>query len=193
MDLLQAIETRSSVSTLAEPGPTDAQWATLLRAGAHAPDHGRLRPWRFLVVRGEARGRLGDILADALLARQPDAPPEAVERERRKPLRAPAILVVAAAPRAHPGVPEIEQILAAGAATQNILLAAHALGLGAMWRTGAPAFDPRVVAGLGLPPESRIVAFVYLGTPAAPIRPRDAEEAATAVEWGEAPREFVLV
>jgi nitroreductase len=190
MDVLEAIETRSSVSALGEPGPTDAQWATLLRAGARAPDHGRLRPWRFLVIRGEARRRFGDILADAFLAGQPGATPEMVDRERRKPLRAPAILVVAATPMAHPGAPEIEQILAAGAATQNILLAAHGLGLGAIWRTGASAYDKRVVAALGLPPESRIVAFVYLGTPAAAPKPKDPLETVAAVEWGETPRAF---
>lgn len=191
MDLLEAIDTRSSVSALGEPGPTDAQVETLLRAGGRAPDHGRLRPWRFLLVRGEARQRLGDILAEALLAGQPGAAPETVERERRKPLRAPAILIVAAAPVPHPGAPEIEQILAAGAATQNILLAAHAMGLGAIWRTGAPAFDPRVVAALGLPAEARIVAFVYLGTPAAAPRRRD-PEAVKATEWGDIPRDFTV-
>ncbi|QGM97733.1 nitroreductase family protein [Methylocystis parvus] len=189
MDALEAIETRTSVAALVEPGPTDAQWAGLLRAGARAPDHGRLRPWRFLIIRGDARRRLGDALAGALLTDQPDAAPETVERERRKPLRAPAILVVAAIPSPHAKAPEIEQILAAGAATQNILLAAHAMGLGAIWRTGAPAYDRRVIAALGLPPEAHIVAFVYLGTPASEPRRRDAEPV-VATEWGEIPRDF---
>ncbi|WP_442756142.1 nitroreductase [Methylocystis sp. JAN1] len=190
MDALEAIDTRSSVSALAEPGPTDAQWAALLRAAGRAPDHARLRPSRFLIVRGEARRRLGDVLADALLAGEPEAPPEAVNRERQKPLRAPAILIVAATPKPHPKVPEIEQMLAAGAATQNVLLAAHAMGLGAIWRTGAPAYDPRVVAALGLPPQSRIVGFVYLGTPVAGAKRKDVGDAPAAVEWGETPKDF---
>lgn len=191
MDALEAIDTRSSVAALAEPGPTDAQWLALLRAAWRAPDHARLRPWRFLIIRGEARRRFGELLAGALLASEPGASPEALSRERQKPLRAPAILVVAATPKPHPKVPEIEQILAAGAATQNILLAAHALGLGAIWRTGAPAYDATVVAGLGLPEESRIVGFIYMGAPVGGAKRRDAGEIPIAVEWGETPKDFV--
>ena len=150
MDVFEAINTRTSVSVLKDPGPTDRQWEILLRAGARAPDHGRLRPWRFLIVRGEARELLGDAMAEALRASKPDTPSEALDRERRKPSRAPAILVVAVVPVPHSGVPEIEQILAGGAAAQNILLAAHALGLGAIWRTGAPAYDERCRASARL-------------------------------------------
>ena len=191
MDVFEAINTRSSASVLRDPGPTDQQWEMLLRAGARAPDHGRLRPWRFLIVRGEARELLGDVMAEALRASKPDTPSEALDRERRKPLRAPALLVVAVVPVPHSGVPEIEQILAGGAAAQNILLAAHALGLGAIWRTGAPAYDDRVARALGLPEQGRVVAFIYLGAPHAPaIRGADAEPP-RAVEWGATPREFL--
>jgi len=192
VDVFEAINTRSSASVLRDPGPTDQQWEMLLRAGARAPDHGRLRPWRFLIVRGEARELLGDVMAEALRASKPDTPSEALDRERRKPSRAPAILVVAVVPVPHSGVPEIEQILAGGAAAQNILLAAHALGLGAIWRTGAPAYDDRVARALGLPEQGRVVAFIYLGAPHAPaIRGADAEPP-SAVEWGATPREFLL-
>ena len=191
MDVFEAINTRSSASVLRDPGPTDQQWEMLLRAGARAPDHGRLRPWRFLIVRGEARELLGDVMAEALRASKPDTPSEALDRERRKPSRAPAILIVAVVPVPHSGVPEIEQILAGGAAAQNILLAAHALGLGAIWRTGAPAYDDRVARALGLPEQGRVVAFIYLGAPHAPaIRGADAEPP-SAVEWGATPREFL--
>jgi nitroreductase len=191
VDVFEAINTRSSASVLRDPGPTDQQWEMLLGAGARAPDHGRLRPWRFLIVRGEARELLGDVMAEALRASKPDTPSEALDRERRKPSRAPAILVVAVVPVPHSGVPEIEQILAGGAAAQNILLAAHALGLGAIWRTGAPAYDDRVARALGLPEQGRIVAFIYLGAPHAPaIRGADAEPP-SAVEWGATPREFL--
>ena len=190
MDVFEAINTRTSVSVLKEPGPTDRQWEILLRAGARAPDHGRLRPWRFLIVRGEARELLGQVMAEALRAGKPDTPSEALERERRKPLRAPAILVVAVVPVPHSGVPEIEQILAGGAAAQNILLAAHALGLGAIWRTGALAYDDRVARALGLPARGRIVAFIYLGAPQAPAVRSAAAEPPSAVEWGATPREF---
>jgi nitroreductase len=190
MNVFEAINTRMSASVLTEPGPTDQQWEILLRAGARAPDHGRLRPWRFLIVRGEARELLGDVMAEALRASKPDTPSEALDRERRKPLRAPALLVVAVVPVPHSGVPEIEQILAGGAAAQNILLAAHALGLGAIWRTGAPAYNGDVARALGLPARGRIVAFIYLGAPhASAIRSVDAEPP-NAVDWGATPREF---
>jgi nitroreductase len=184
MDALEALCTRTSVSSLAEPGPTDEQLAAILRAASRAPDHARLRPWRFLIVRGEARRRLGEVMADALRASDPEAPEPLLERERQKPLRAPAILVVSVTPKERPGVPEVEQILAGGAAAQNILLAAHALGLGAIWRTGGTAYDDNVIQALDLVPGSRIVGFLYLGTPAGEVKRRPDEQVVNAVEWG---------
>ena len=138
-------------------------------------------------MRGDARELLGQVMAEALRAGKPDTPSEALDRERRKPLRAPALLVVAVVPVPRAGVPEIEQILAGGAAAQNILLAAHALGLGAIWRTGAPAYDDHVARALGLPAQGRIVAFIYLGSPQAPAARSAASEAPSAVEWGATP------
>jgi nitroreductase len=192
MDTLKAICTRTSVSFLAEPGPTDAQLALILQAAARAPDHGRLRPWRFVLVRGEARQRLGDVLAEATRLANPDAPAPLLDRERQKPLRAPVILVVAVTLQQHRTVPEIEQILAGGAAVQNSLLAAHALGLGAMWRTGDKAYDGHVKQALGLPPNSAIIGFIYLGKPASDVRRKPGEHSVTAVEWGESPRDFIV-
>ncbi len=187
MDVLEAITTRTSVTALSEPGPSDAQIAALLQAGACAPDHGRLRPWRFLVVRGKARDDLGELIAAATRARQPDASEDTLERERRKPLRAPLIVIVAVVPTLQSKIPEIEQMLAGGAAAQNILLAAHALGYGAIWRTGAPAYDPEVAKGLGLPPEARIVGFLYIGSAAASPVVRRPDTGASVVEWKKAP------
>ncbi|MFY9657497.1 MAG: nitroreductase [Methylocystis sp.] len=187
MDVFEAITTRASAKALSEPGPSDAQIAALLNAGACAPDHGRLRPWRFLVVRGKAREELGALFAEATRARQPEATEDALEGERRKPLRAPLIVIVAAVMSEHSKIPEIEQLLSAGAAAQNILLAAHGLGFGAIWRTGAPAYDPEVLKGLGLPEEARIVGFLYIGSAVSPpVAPRPAAEA-NATEWKRGP------
>lgn len=183
MDALEALCTRTSVSSLIEPGPTDEQLATILRAASRAPDHARLRPWRFLIVRGDARRRLGEVMADALRLSDPEAPEPLLERERQKPMRAPAILVVSVTPRERPGVPEVEQVLAGGAAAQNILLAAHALGLGAIWRTGGTAYDENVIRALELDPGSRIVGFLYLGTPAGEAKRRPSDETVNALEW----------
>jgi nitroreductase len=123
------------------------------------------------------------VLADSLRRREPDAPPESLQRERDKALRAPAIVVVAA--RLHKGhkIPEAEQVASAAAAAQNVLLAAYAQGYGAIWRTGAAAYDPEVARALGFGPDDAIMGFLYLGTragdPMPAIRP--------------APRDFVRV
>jgi nitroreductase len=167
MDALAALSTRHSVAPpfLRGPGPDEQMLARILAAGASAPDHGRLRPWRFIVIRGAARERLGEVFAQALLSRQPDAPPEALEQERSRPLRAPVLIaVVAKVDPEHPKIPEFEQILSTGAAVQNILLAAHAQGFGAKWLTGANAYDDQVKAALGLAGNDRLASFVHLGT-----------------------------
>jgi nitroreductase len=167
MEALEAVLTRQSVAPafLREPAPDDAALERILAAGACAPDHGKLRPWRFIVIRGQARDRLGEVFAAALLQRQPDAPEAAIEQERTRPLRAPMLIGVAAAiaPQ-HPKIPEIEQILSTAAAAQNMLIAAHAQGFGAKWLTGANAYDAHVRDALGLAPDDRLIGFIYLGT-----------------------------
>ena len=176
MDAIEALTTRASPAALVAPAPDAATLQRILGTAMRAPDHGRLRPWRFIVVQGAAREAFGAVLADALLRREPAAGEATLAKERAKPLRAPLIVVVAAVLREHRGVPAIEQIVAAGAAAENILVAAHALGFGAFWRTGAPAYDDRVKRALGLKPEDAIVGFLYLGTPAAappPMPPAD--------------------
>jgi nitroreductase len=187
MEALEAVLTRQSVAPtfLGEPGPDDAALARILAAGACAPDHGKLRPWRFIVIRGPARARLGEVFAAALVRRQPDAPKAAIEQERARPLRAPLLIAVAARIASqHPKIPEIEQILSTAAAAQNILLAAHAQGFGAKWLTGANAYDEHVKSTLGLAPDDRVLGFIHLGTvdgspPAVPHA--DARE--HTVEW----------
>lgn len=167
MDLLSGIEARTSAAKLAEPAPNREQLMRIVAAGARAPDHGRLRPWRFVVLEGDARGRLGDAMAQMLLAKMPAASADQLDSERRKPLRAPVIVAVGA--HISKGrIPEIEQVVAVGAAIQNMLLAAQALGFGAMWKTGGAAYDVNVKQMLGFAPEDHIVGFVYLGTTATP-------------------------
>jgi nitroreductase len=167
MNLLEGIESRTSALKLAAPGPTREHIETIIRAGTRAPDHGRLRPWRFVVLEGEARVKLGDAMAAMFRAKFPDASEPQLDKERGKPMRAPTIIAVAAK-IAKGKIPEIEQVLAVGAAVQNMLLAAHALGYGAMWKTGGAVYDAAVKALLGLAPEDHIVGLVYLGTTAAP-------------------------
>lgn len=187
MDALDAIFNRRSTGRLAEPAPDAEEVELLLLAAAAAPDHGCLRPFRFVVLEGEAKDRFGQILAAAYIARceaidaAPD--PAALEKERTKLGRAPLVIVVAAVRQEARKVPWEEQEDAAAAAAQNILLAATALGYGSMWRTGEPAYDPVVKRTIGLGPDDAIVGFLYIGT-----APRDPETRAPdldglVIEW----------
>lgn len=164
MDAYEALVTRVSPKELGEPAPDEAALQKIIATGLRAPDHGRLRPWRFISIRGEGRNCLGDLLADSLRRRDPNAGAE-LERERGKPLRAPLVLVVAAHITPSPKIPPVEQLLSAGAAAQNIMLACHALGFGAVWKTGAPAYDASVKEALGLEAADEIAGFLYIGTP----------------------------
>lgn len=167
MNLLEGIQSRASAAKLGEPAPTCEQVRIILEAGLRAPDHGRLKPWRFLVLEGASRIKLGDAMANLLNKKSSQCTQAQLDAERAKPMRAPTIIVVAA--RTIKGkIPEIEQIAAVAAGVQNMFLAAHALGLGAMWKTGGAAYDPEVKTALGLQPEDHIVAFLYLGTTVTP-------------------------
>jgi nitroreductase len=182
-DLISLIASRVSHGRLVEPAPSAEDLAAMIRAAAAAPDHGRLRPWRFIAIEGAAREQLGEAMARALKRRQPDAPDAKLDAERKKALRAPLILVAAALQRDNPAIPRIEQILAVGAAVQNILLAAHALGYGAMWRTGDFAYDEEAKRELGLTEGDAIVGMLYIGTPAMPPRERTNEVGDVLVRW----------
>lgn len=167
--ILHALEARRSMARVRQETPPRDLIEKVLEAGAWAPNHHRTEPWRFIVLAGQARQRLGDVMAQAFRTQLSD--PQAldsealVERQRRKPLRAPVIIVVAVVPSTEPKVREVEELAAGAAAVQNMLLAAEALGLGAMWRTGSPAYEPAVLRFLELPQTAHIVAFLYLGYP----------------------------
>lgn len=135
----------------------------LLEAGAQAPNHYKVRPWRFVVLTGSARERLGDVMAGIFHHRFPDVPPEALNKERLKPLRAPLLIAVAVDEPREPKVVEIENVCAAAAACENILLAAHDMGLGGHWRTGDAARNPDVKQFLGLSEKQQIIGFLYVG------------------------------
>lgn len=167
MELLSGIETRTSALKLSAPGPTREHIEQIIRAGARAPDHGRLRPWRFAVLEGAARERLGDAMARMQREKFPQSTPEQLAAERAKVMRAPTIIVVGA--KITKGkIPPIEQLGAVAAAVQNMFLAAQALGYGAMWKTGGAAYDAGVKEMYGLASEDHIVAFLYLGTTTTP-------------------------
>ncbi|MDH4871175.1 nitroreductase family protein [Pseudomonas sp. BN515] len=164
MEALDALLNRVSLARLQAPAPDAAQREVLFRAALRAPDHGYLRPWRFLSIEGAAREKLGELFVSAVLAKDPQAPEAATTKARNMPMRAPLMVVVIAKLQAGHKVPEMEQLLSAGCAAHSILLAAHAQGLGAIWRTGDLAYDRTVAAGLGLAENERVVGFLYLGS-----------------------------
>lgn len=170
MQALDALLSRVSIARLSEPAPDARQRELMLRAALRAPDHGQLRPWRFIEIEGEGRVALGELFASALLAREPQAADAALDKARAMPLRAPLLWLVVARPQAHPKVPRDEQLQSAACAAHGILLAAHAQGVGAIWRTGEMALDPTVARGLGLGADELILGFLYLGTPLGPLR-----------------------
>jgi nitroreductase len=163
MDLIEALNTRATAKTYGADAPTKEHLAIALQSAVRAPDHGRLRPWRFMLVEGHQRRKFGELLAESAKRRVPGLSDGDLQRERDKAMRAPMIIIVAC--RIVPGtkVPAIEQVLAAGAATQNILLALHAQGYATAWKTGEAAYDPEVKQALGLAADDHLVGFVYVG------------------------------
>ena len=163
MDAIEALNTRSSAKTFGDTAPTPEHLAIVLQAAVRAPDHGRLRPWRFMLIEGDERQKFGEMLAASALRRTPGLSEGDLQRERGKALRAPLIILVAC--RIVPGtkIPAIEQLMAAGAAAQNILLALHSLGYVAAWKTGEAAYDTEVKRALGLNADDHLVGFIYTG------------------------------
>ena len=162
IDLLLSRRSGSAKSMTA-PGPSKKQTAQILQAGARAPDHGKLFPWRFIVFEGKGRERFGDILGDVLEAEDERA--KQVEEERARFLRAPLVIGVISHPRELIKIPVWEQELSAGAVCQNILVAAHSLGFVGNWLTEWYAYHPIVKEKLGLKPGERVAGFIYIGTP----------------------------
>lgn len=156
---------RVSRGQLEAPAPTQEQLELIKQSALRAADHRQLRPWRFLVIEGEGLQALGQLFLQAKQQDNPDLSPEDQQRSQSLPLRAPMIIVAIASLVHDPKVPEVEQLLSAGAAVQNMLNAAFAQGVGAMWRTGDLASHPHVCQGLGLADNETIVGFLYLGSP----------------------------
>jgi len=163
MDALEALNTRATAKTYGGTAPGKEDLATVLQAAVRAPDHGRLRPWRFMLVEGDQRRKFGELLAASARRRVPGLSEGDLQRERDKAMRAPLIIIVAC--RIVPGtkVPAIEQLLAAGSAAQNILLALHALGFAAAWKTGEAAYDTEVKQALGFAADDHLIGFIYTG------------------------------
>lgn len=178
MNATDLLSTRASNGKLGQPAPSAEELNAIVHDALRAPDHGAVRPWKILLVRGDARAKLGDVFVEAQRRCAPDTPDDKLERLRGKPLRAPVIAVVAATVREHPKAPEIEQVLSAGTVVHGMLLGLQARGYAGMWRTGPMAYNDDVKKALGLATTDHVVAYLYMGTPTreAPVMPRPAPE-----------------
>jgi nitroreductase len=186
---LQTLLSRRSVPALllGDPGPSPVQIEAALEAAARAPDHGALRPWRFVLIReAAARARLSELFVTRMLERDPDTPAKKLDKARNMPLTVPLVIAIAAHVQREHKVPELEQLLSTGAAVMNLLNAFHAQAYGAIWLTGGNAYDAQIGAQLGFGPEERSLGFLYVGTVQGALReaPRRAEPGAIAREWG---------
>ncbi len=168
-DMLRLMETRRSASAKAMtwPGPDAAELDRLLAIAARVPDHGKLTPWRFIVFEAEARERAGEVLVARYRELHPGHGEETLAQQRQMFSRAPCVVaVVSSVIPDHPKIPEWEQVLSAGAACQNLVLSATAMGYGAQWITGWFAYDEQVLRAFGLQDGERIAGYIYIGTPA---------------------------
>ncbi len=149
---------------LCEPGPTNSQLFDILKSALHCPDHGRLRPWRFVSIQGAQRQKLSNLLIERVLLELPEASAVRLEKERTRFSFAPIIIAVVLNPLKNHKVPEIEQVLSGGALCMNMLHAAHQLGFGAQWLTGFAAYDQAIHLALGLSANEQILGFIHIGT-----------------------------
>lgn len=158
MNVEEAVRTRLSEPRLTEPAPSHAEFVDLLECAAHSPDHGRLQPWRWVLVDGAAREYLGAVFAA-------DCAPQEAERRRGTPLRAPLLATLVFTPRNHASIAEWEQLAAAAGVANALMLLLHARGYGSIWRTGKPCASDAVRAAMGLAPAETLLGWLYIGTP----------------------------
>jgi len=160
---IELLFSRKSHSRLVGPAPDKKEIEQLVKLALRAPDHALLKPWRYLVFAGESLKLLGEHFAKASLSANPDISNDKLERIKKKPFRAPMVIVSIVTIKQHKKVPELEQVLSAGAGVQNLIMAAHLQNIGAIWRTGDLAFNLELMRLLGLDENEKITGFVYLG------------------------------
>ena len=182
---LALLETRRSAKPrdMTGPGPTEADLQRMLAIAARTPDHGKLAPWRFVIVSPDQRDQLAALLRQALAEHDPSATTAHHDKEEEFARQAPALVVLVSSPIQGHKVPTWEQELSCGAAGMNLVLGAHALGYAAGWLTGWRAYNERVRAAFCGPGE-RIAGFVFIGRPGRELEERPRPEVASVVrEW----------
>lgn len=181
--VIQTIQDRASSPKLTSPGPTTEQLEEILACAQRAPDHARLKPWNLWLIEGQDRNKLGQVFAEAILDTNPDAPDVKLDKCRSMPLRSPLMIVATCQPTPTPKVPDHEQVLAVGAAIQNMQIAISSLGLGSIWRTGEMSEHPHVKKAFGLDDNGVIVGFLYIGTPEKPTVKQEVDPRTNVKSW----------
>jgi nitroreductase len=176
---LLATRRSAKARDMVAPGPDDAQLHQILEAAMRVPDHGKLNPWRFVIIPSDRRDALADLLQQAYRAANPGAGRIELEAMAQFAHQAPALVAVLSMPAQNSKIPVWEQELSAGAACMNLLVAAHAQGFVGSWLTGWPAYSDDVRQALGGGPQDRIAGFMFIGSPSRELdeRPRPAYEA----------------
>jgi len=186
-DVMTYLSTRRTVpaARLVAPAPSEDELTHILTVAARVPDHGKLAPWRFIVMEGDARIRFVDRLMEIWRGNNPDAADEAAAVERGKRAGAPTVVVVVSRAGEHPKIPVWEQEQSAGAVCMNMIHAAHASGYAAQWLTGWPTYDANAATLLGLEPGERVAGFIHIGTPVeAPVERDRPDLSAIVTRWG---------
>ena len=164
---------RSTVARMmGDPGPNDDELRQIMEAGMRVPDHGRLTPWRFIVIRSDARDTIGDVIVNSFKRNNPDAIQEQIEIEQERLTRAPIVIAVVSRVHREHKIPVWEQILSSGAACQTMLIAAQSMGYAAQWLTEWYAYDSDVKKAIGAEADDEIAGFVYLGNPVGELTDR---------------------
>jgi len=163
MSVLEKLLNRKSHNKLIAPAPSKNQVEQMMKLALRAPDHALLKPWRYQIYTGDSLNQLGVHFAKASQLENQDLTLEKLEKMKSKPLRAPMVILASLVIVEHPKVPEIEQFLSAGASVQNLLMSAHLMNIGAIWRTGSLCFNRHLMDLLGFKENQLLVGFIYLG------------------------------
>jgi len=183
-ETLDVLLSRQSAGPLKPPAPSPEELDRIFDIALRAPDHGRLRPARFVTIRDDARAAYAELLVQAMKRREPDAGEDAVKKLRTRFLEVPLVIAVGAMIKADSPIPEIEQILSVGASAMNLLNAIHASGYAAKWITGNGIYDPTVNEALGFTAPDRLIGVLFVGTPKIKMPPMPRPNRADHVrEW----------
>ncbi len=181
--MIDTLLQRNSHARLTDPGPGEDDLQTILAAGLRAPDHGRLRPWRFVLIAGDRRADLGQVFEQSLLSANPEATHAERDKARNALLRAPVVIAGLVCPVEHPKIPRSEQLAAVACALYGMQLSADCLGFGSVWRTGHYARDAHVLEALGGSADQEVVGFLYIGTRQGEPKPLVRESLAEHIDY----------